>query len=101
MPMATKGKGYKGYVLEHRLIMARHLGRCLQPWEVVHHKNGIRFDNRLENLEMSATIGEHSTNHNKGYRDGFIKGYSDGKDARIKALQAEIDRLRNGEYALV
>ncbi len=83
----------KHYVQEHRLVMARYLGRCLQSWELVHHKNGIKTDNWIGNLELT-TKGSHLIEHNKGYKDGFNRGYADGKDKRIKELLEEIARLK-------
>lgn len=46
----------------HRIIMGQHLGRKLERWEHVHHINGDKKDNRLENLEV-LTASEHSKLH--------------------------------------
>lgn len=58
----------KGYVKEHQIIMEKYIGRLLNKGEVIHHLNGIRDDNRIENLLLLSGQDEHMKLHrdNKG-----------------------------------
>lgn len=58
-PHATQA----GYVMQHRLIMEAAIGRYLRPEEEVHHRNHVRNDNRIENLELMADAQTHRAHH--------------------------------------
>lgn len=74
----TRSDGYVAirvdgdYILEHRQIMEQHLGRKLATREHVHHKNGIKDDNRIENLEV-LSVEDHAREHAPGKsEDGWV-----------------------------
>ncbi len=70
---------------EHRIVMARHIGRTLLSTEIVHHKNGVKRDNRIENLELLESKKDHHT----GFGDEIYQELEEAK-ARILELEEKI-----------
>ena len=81
MPMHPEANN-RGYVYEHRIIAEEKIDRRLKKGEVVHHKNGIRWDNNAENLEVMDRI-KHSKL--KNYRAVSSHSYKvDNRNGKLK-----------------
>ena len=78
---------YNHYILEHRLVMEESIGRYLDPAEVVHHKNGNKLDNRLENLELFASNADHLRHELTGRVPKWTK---DGKESLLRTARLRV-----------
>ena len=82
---------------EHRLVMALHLGRPLEPDEVVHHRNGDRLDNDLGNLELWTTAqpkGQRVSDRLEHALELLARYDVDARDALGLTLDPETGRPR-------
>ncbi len=85
---AEKHGKHRYYIAEHRLVMAQDIGRPLDVWELVHHLNGIKDDNRIENLELLESKKEHLPSMNVQRLVKTLQG-------RVTLLEAEVALLRS------
>lgn len=85
--------GVRVGVKQHRWIMEQHLGRPLSPTEDVHHRNGSKSDNRLENLELidhgaHSIITNRQRKHRRGYKLNLTSAQRAERSERMRRMRA-------------
>ena len=85
---------------EHRYIMEQHLGRKLTRYEVVHHKDGDKSNNDIENLELTS-LSEHTRQHQLGNipseetKQKISEALKGHKSINRKLSDDQVERIRD------
>jgi len=91
-PWHPKAKPEHPYVQEHRLVMEEQLGRFLEPYEVVHHRDGDRQNNDPSNLEVK-TRGKHVSDHFKASHEVLqLREEVALLKQQVQELEAQLER---------
>lgn len=91
------GSQKSGYIPEHKYKMEQKIGRILKENELVHHINGDKTDNRLENLQL-LTRSEHITEHHLGAKrsEEAIKNMKEAQQKKVKNMsKSEYPNYKN------
>ena len=86
----------KGYIWEHRVVVERFIGRILEPFEIIHHIDEDKTNNKIENLMVFQSNKEHIKWHTKlrqyGYTTSIMKRIIENRWKELEELDRKLNR---------